>query len=293
MTGALLAGALLGLGVAMMVAAFVPSAPDLNAALARLTAPPVITVEAESESGLTAAWGHATAWIAERMGLDRYRSDLALVGATPAGLASQKLSLAILGLAFPMVLNQAVLLIGVSVPFVVPAIASIGFAVGLSFMPELDLRIQATRTRVQMRRTVCTYLELVALERAADAGPVEALERAAEIGQGRGFELLRDALLRARIDGRQPWYELADLATELDVAELQDVADIMRLSGESGTSVLPTLRSRAASLRITLLQSEVTAANAASERMSMPVALMALAFMVLVGFPSLSRILFG
>ncbi len=72
-----------------------------------------------------------------------------------------------------------------------------------------------------------------------------------------------------------------------------DVADIMRLSGEDGAAVLPTLRARAASLRTSLLQADVAAANEASERMSIPVALLGVAFMALLGFPALWRILFG
>ncbi|MFZ5872260.1 MAG: type II secretion system F family protein, partial [Actinomycetota bacterium] len=147
--------------------------------------------------------------------------------------------------------------------------------------------------RAQMRRAVSVYLELVALERAADAGTVEALDRAAAIGDGRAFILIRDALLRARLSGAPPWQGLAHLADQLRVPELGDVADIMRLSGEDGAAVYATLRARAASLRTTLLTASVTDANAASEHMIMPVACLGLAFMALLGYPAFARILFG
>jgi hypothetical protein len=185
------------------------------------------------------------------------------------------------------------LLAGLALPFGVPVAAGLALGAGMSLLPEVELRRRAALARDQMRRTVCVYLELVALERAADAGAVEALERAAAIGAGPGFVHIREALLRARLEGRTPWQQLSSLADELAVPELGDVADIMRLSGEDGAAVLPTLRARAASLRTSLLQAEVAAANEASERMSVPVALLGVAFMALLGFPALWRILLG
>ncbi len=97
----------------------------------------------------------------------------------------------------------------------------------------------------------------------------------------------------ARASRAAPRGSSSELSLDLGVPELGDVADIMRLSGEDGAAVLPTLRARAASLRTWLLQSEVTTANEASERMSIPVALLGVAFMALLGFPAFWRILFG
>ena len=194
----------------------------------------------------------------------------------------------------PGVLTSILSIAGLALPVVIPVLAGRRRSrSGCRSCPRSSCAARAAVARVQMRRTVCVYLELVALERAADAGAVEALERAAAIGDGPGFGHIRDALLRARLEGRTPWQQLSELALELDVPELGDVADIMRLSGEDGAAVLPTLRARAASLRTWLLQSEVTAANEASERMSIPVALLGVAFMALLGFPAFWRILFG
>jgi len=293
MIGTLLAGALVGFGVTLVVAGWRAPAPDLASSIARLNgrsriASPVGGVDADDSIRLRAA-----AWLVQVLRLDRHRSDLALTGTTPTRLATEKVGYAILGLAFPVLLGSILMVAGLSLPFAVPVAGSLLLAAALSVMPEIELRRRATQARAQMRRTVCTYLELVALERAADAGAVEALERAAAIGDGPGFVHIREALLRARLEGRTPWAQLDHLAEELGVDELSDVADIMRLSGEDGAAVLPTLRARSASLRTWLLQSDVTAANEASERMSVPVALLGVAFMALLGFPAFSRILFG
>jgi hypothetical protein len=289
----LLAGALVGLGVTLVIAGLREPAPDLAAGVARLTGTAVVP-EAVRGAGPIERWlGGSAARLAEALRLERHRADLAITGTTTTRMALEKMGYAFVGLAFPVLLTAILSIAGLALPLAVPAAAGVGLAIGMSFLPEVELRRRAAVARVQMRRTVCVYLELVALERAADAGAVEALERAAAIGDGPGFGHIREALLRARLEGRTPWQQLSGLALELGVPELGDVADIMRLSGEDGAAVLPTLRARAASLRAWLLQSEVTAANEASERMSIPVALLGVAFMALLGFPAFWRILFG
>jgi hypothetical protein len=293
MTAMMLAGALVGLGVTLLVAGLRAPVPDLAAAVARLSGTAPAPQLATGDGALDRALGRAAALVAETLRLDRHRADLAITGTTPTRMALEKMGYAFVGLAFPVLLTSILSIAGLALPVVVPVAAAVGLAVGMSFLPEVELRRRAAVARIQMRRTVCVYLELVALERAADAGAVEALERAAAIGDGPGFGHIRDALLRARLEGRTPWQQLSELAIELGVPELGDVADIMRLSGEDGAAVLPTLRARAASLRTWLLQSEVTAANEASERMSIPVALLGVAFMALLGFPAFWRILFG
>jgi hypothetical protein len=292
-TAMLLAGALLGLGVTLVVAGLHAPVPDLAAGIARLTGPAPAQAAATGEGPLERAAGRAAARLAETLRLDRHRADLAITGTTPTRMAMEKLGYAFVGLAFPVLLMAILAIAGMALPVVIPVAAAVCLAVGMSFLPEVELSRRASVARVQMRRSVCVYLELVALERAADAGAVEALERAAAIGDGPGFAHIRDALLRARLEGRTPWQQLSELSDQLGVAELGDVADIMRLSGEDGAAVLPTLRARAASLRTWLLQSEVTAANEASERMSIPVALLGVAFMALLGFPAFWRIMFG
>jgi hypothetical protein len=288
----LASGALVGVGLTLVVAALRAPVPDLSGAVARLTgawspAPPATGGPLERQ--LRRAAGR----LADALHLDRHAADLAITGSTPIRLALEKIGYAALGLAFPTMLAAILAISGLAVPLVLPAGAGLVLGAGLSFLPEVELRRRARTAREQMRRTVCAYLELVALERAADAGAVEALERAAAIGDGPGFEHIREALLRARLEGRTPWQQLSALSEQLRVPELGDVADIMRLSGEDGAAVLPTLRARAASLRTSLLQADVTAANEASERMSIPVALLGVAFMALLGFPAFWRILFG
>jgi hypothetical protein len=86
---------------------------------------------------------------------------------------------------------------------------------------------------------------------------------------------------------------LTQLAEELGLPELGDLADIMRLSGEEGATVYHTLRARSAGLRTALLTAEHAKANAAGERMSLPVSALVLIFLVLLATPALIRVVFG
>ena len=296
MTGwpVLLAGALVGAGLTVLVAGLVPAHPDLRAALDRLdprTAPP------PAGPRPTGVLGPARARILPRLvesfGLRRFSADLRMVDQTPEALAAHKVGYALLGLAFPTVMALLLAALGVRAPVAVPAGLAVVTAGVLFVVPDVDLRRGATRARADMRGATCVYLELVALERAADSGATEALERAATVGQSREFARIRKALVTAEVTGKPAWAGLHDLAATTGVPELGDLADIMRLSGQDGAAVYGTLRARAASLRTQLLTAKAAQANAASEHMTIPVALLGVAFMALIGYPAFTRILTG
>ena len=73
--------------------------------------------------------------------------------------------------------------------------------------------------------------------------------------------------------------------------ELDDFADIMRLSGEEGASVYANLRARSAAMRTAMLNDELAQANAVGERMTIPGSLLGVIFMALLVAPSLLRML--
>jgi Flp pilus assembly protein TadB len=164
-------------------------------------------------------------------------------------------------------------------------------AVGLFLIPDLEVRRKAASARQEFARATSAYLDLTALERAAGAGATQALEQAATVGDSWVFIRLREQLIRARLSGTPPWDGLHQLAVELGLPELSDLADIMRLSGEQGAAVAETLRARSRSLRAALLTAEQTRANEQSERMVMPVAFLGLIFLIILGAPAIVRIL--
>lgn len=305
MTGAQLAligsGAVLGLGVFLLLRALlVIEQPQLADALARLDgrAPllrpgPVRSVAAE-EDGWPRAAGRPGVWLVGRLvaaGVRIPGQELTLIGWTPEGFLLRKVGLAAVGLVFVPGLAAMLTVIGTPLPVLVPAAGSLVLAAGLFFAPDLIARDQAAEARGQMRRALCSYLDLVSLRRDASEGPTIALERAAALGDGWVFRRLRGALITARMAGEQPWDGLRRLAEDTGVSELGDVADIAAIAAVEGASIAPTLRARAESLRMELLTEEEAAANTSSEKLTAPVALLSIAFLLLFIYPALSTLM--
>jgi Type II secretion system (T2SS), protein F len=301
---ALAGGAVAGVGVTVVLRELLPSHPDLGSALGRLAPDPLASTgrvgradgPAEREGRAAAALEGAQRWLAaqaETLGLPVPRRELALTGQPVGRFVATKLAAGLLGLAFPPTLAAVMGVIGLRLPAALPAAASVAAAAVLFALPDVDARRRAAEARREFRRALCSYLDLVALERLADAGAVEALERAARAGSGWVFDRIRDALLRAQLAGITPWAALGRLAEEVGVPELGDAADIVALSGEDGAAVHQTLRARAAALRGAILADAQAEANAASEKLIAPVACLGLVFIALLAYPAFARILYG
>ena len=117
------------------------------------------------------------------------------------------------------------------------------------------------------------------------------MEAAAGIGDTWVFTRIGEELARSRRSGVPPWDALRTLADDLALPELDDFADIMRLSGEEGAAVYdhpPGPRRRPAHGDA---HDELADANAIGERMSIPGSLLGIVFMALLIAPALLRML--
>jgi Flp pilus assembly protein TadB len=300
LTATVLAGAVAGLGVALVVRELLPAQPQLAAALDRLAPPrPNAAPTAQEPPGDAARTGR----LETRVGLlaQRYLTGLPLLSVPTRELAllripvvrhlGQKVLLGLLGLLFPVLFTAVARSVGLALPLAFPAVSALVLAAGMFLLPEMEVRRKAAAAREEFARATSAYLDLTALERAAGAGATQALEQAATVGDSWVFVRLREQLTRARLSGTAPWDGLHELASELALPELSDLADIMRLSGEEGAAVADTLRARSRGLRTALLTKEQTRANEDSERMVVPVAVLGLIFLVLLGAPAIVRIL--
>ena len=219
-------------------------------------------------------------------------ADLALLRRGPGRVpAAQGHHSALVAFLAPAAALSALALVGLRLPVVVPLGVALGAGLVGFLAPDLAVRSRARTAREEFRRAAGAYLDLVALERAADGGPAEALHRAAEVAHGWAFVRIRDALDHARLAGRPPWEALADLAAEVGVPDLADLADIVALAGDDGAAVYDTLLAKAAALRNRTRADAQAAANAASERMTLPAVLLGVAFLILVAYPALARVL--
>ncbi|MGC0417436.1 hypothetical protein [Embleya sp. AB8] len=281
----IVSGCVLGTGVALLVRELWPAPPDLGNALHRLSGTPRRRTE---EGG--GKYDDQLVTLARRIpGFRVPHRELDLVGESVAHFVRTKALMALLGLMLPAFLSAVLLATGIGVAFYVPLFVCLLVAAGMWFVPDFALRDQAKAARIEFQHAAAAYLDLVALGRAGDAGPAEALERAAAVGDGWAFARIQDALARARVGSADPWDGLRDLAKDLDLPELADVADIIEMAGTEGAAVYGTLRARSQSLRTELLANEHEQANADSERLTVPGTMLVVIMGVLLGFPAISR----
>ncbi|WP_193599408.1 type II secretion system F family protein [Microbacterium sp. YJN-G] len=288
---ALLAGAMVGLGLVLLTARVMPAEPDLADALRRLTP---TRAPREDTSGSAAAGK-------ERIGVWAIRAlppgvwvrtptrELALLRVPLARFYGDKIVFAFLGLLIPPLLAAFLEFLDLGLPVTIPAFASLGLALVMFFLPNYNAIDDAKKARLEFTRALGAYIELVALERNNGSGVRQAMEAAAEIGDSWVFQRLNEELTRSRWSGLPPWEALHTLADELGLPELDDFADIMRLSGEEGASVYANLRARSAAMRTAMLNDELAQAHAVGERMTIPGSLLGVIFMALLVAPSLLR----
>lgn len=289
---ALAAGALVALGVVLLVVRLMPAEPDLAEALGRLTPARGRThtlSPASASTGKERLGVWAMKALPPAMWVRTPTRELALLRIPLARFYGDKLTFAFLGLLIPPLLAWFFGLIGLGFPVAIPALASLGLAVVMLFLPNYNALDDARKARLEFTRALGAYIDLVALERHNGSGVRQAMEAAAEVGDSWVFTRLSEELTRSRWSGLPPWDALHTLAEELGLPELDDFADITRLSGEEGASVYANLRARSAAMRTAMLNDEIAEANAVGERMTIPGSLLGVIFMALLVAPSLLR----
>lgn len=293
---ALAGGGLVGLGLAIALWRLAPAHPDLDDVLTR-TAPQRVTYRREGP----AEAGTEVLTAQERLGLWSMRhlparllsgvprQELALLQIPVQQHYGRKAAQALGGLLAPPVLTLLAAALGTSVPVAFPVLGSIVLAFLLFKTPDAEVMARAKRARIEFTRALGAYVDLVALERNAGSGPRQAMEVAAGIGDSWVFLRLREELARSRWNQEAPWDALQALSVELGLPELEDFADIMRLSSE-GAQVYSNLRARSASMRAAMLNDELAKANETSERLGIPRTLLGITTLALFAAPALLSI---
>jgi Flp pilus assembly protein TadB len=276
-TVVLLLGAGVGLGLVAVIRGLWPPQPSLKRALAELDRP-------RSPDG-----GHDRPPLLRRTADAVVRgpqADLAILGRSPEQQALRKLVAATVMGVLPALAVAAAGIGGVSVG---PGAAAVPTAVlaGVGFVvPDLELRSLARDRRQTFVHALSGYLDVTAVLLAGGAGTETALYAAANLSDEWPQRMLRTALDGARLSGQTPWRAFGTLGDRLGVTELSQLATSLELAGEQGARVRTTLTERARALRASQLAEVEARARAATEQMSVPVALLAVGFMLFVGFPA-------
>ena len=300
MITALLLGAGAGAGLFLIARGIAPPRPSLAEALARLrwVPEPEPVVAMEDRGGLVARLGLPLAHLLARdksaaLLWPRVRRDLAVVGRSPERHLAEKVALALFGLLLAPAFAALLALAGAALPLAVPLWASVLLGLGGFLLPDLGVHAEAEARRGDFRHALGSFLDLVVIALAGGGGVETALADAASVGEGWAFSELRRSLEEARITRESPWLSLDRLGSHLGIAELGELAASVGLAGSEGAKVRASLSAKAASLRTHQLSEAEAAAQASTERMSLPVVLLFAGFLFFIGFPAIERVLQG
>ncbi|MFG1705406.1 hypothetical protein ACFLIM_19630 [Nonomuraea sp. M3C6] len=274
---AMASGALITLGLLIVTHELMPGPPRLDAALARLDGRPA-PVRGD--------------WIRLRLArLPIPRDDLALLGISVERFTLQRIGFLLIGLLFPVPLSLLCTFAGFPLPWAIPTGAAVILAVLFALIPDISARRQAHERRREFRAALATYLDMVALERAAGAGPPQALQAPVDICTGWVFSQIAQVLQHAKRAGEQPWRGLGTLGERVGIPQLTELADIAEDAGSEGTRVLSTLLAKAQSMRTAALADARAQANSRTSEMPIAIGLSIFGFLGLVCFPAIYRIM--
>jgi tight adherence protein C len=316
MTGIVLAGAVVGIGLYLLV--FALQRPQTRgvgapAALARLDLErqriQQATVRArglgrqpgESTSGSRAG---PVAWLEPAAGAIRrqldaagirlpagVRSDLSLCDRSADTYLAVSLLGAGIGVVVPVLLSGFLTALVPSLPVATPLFAILIGVVAGGLLPTARLAARANIRRRDFRHVVGSFLDLVALNLSGGRGIPEALNAASSISDGWAMVRIRDCLEIARLQGVTPWHALGELGEQAGVVELRDLAAALDLVADDGAKVRESLAARAASLRRRELADAEGRAQARSQSMLVAQLLLAVGFLIFLIYPAIIRVL--
>ncbi|MEU1605537.1 type II secretion system F family protein [Micromonospora matsumotoense] len=279
-------GLLAGLGLLLAVSGLVPARPGLGQALDALRRAPAAPEQP------TATRVRLMAAPLRALGLPRrrMRADLAVLE-RPVALHLADQTLAVLaGLILPPAAMAALAAGGVTFATGMPVWTSVAGAAGGWWLAESTVRAEAGRRRDELRYALSAVLDLVVISLAGGAGLEQALDDACTDSHGWAAQRLRRAVDTARLLRMPPWQALDQLGEDTGVVELQELAATMSLAGTEGARIRNSLTIRAATLRAHQAAALEARANAATERMSMPVMLLAAAYLLFLLYPAVSTV---
>ncbi len=286
----LLAGAGVGAGLWMLLLVAVPERTDLVTALQRprriVSLQPLLIEETGPGKGLAGLQERVERRLA-RLQLNTPDRDLAVAGISRGRFLLIRVAAVLGALLCGQVYSLVLLAFGLGIPIAIPQLVFVIVAVVAWFSVGLWVRELAANRRREMRYALVSYLTLVALHRAAGLAMGAALRTAAASSSSRTFRRIRDRIDRSARAGESAWVGLADLASELGIDELSDIAAIADTAGTQGAGVYMTLMARASSLRRELQKAEETLAAQSSTKLAIPRVLLAFATFAFLLFPAL------
>lgn len=299
-------GAVIGLGLFVIVRAISrPRTRGLNTISASLSGRGVPVSMASQDpdprrskplTGVQGILGRAGVRLLEAVGftdVGRLNDKLRVLDRTVEQHAYEKLLAGSFGFVLPIFGGFLLAVGGVGVSAVVVLLASLAFGGAGFFYPDLPLTERVEERRRQFRHALSSYLDLVTILMAGGAGTESALEGAAEDGEGWPFVEIRGALRRASLTRSSPWEAFEELGIELGVAELQELAASVALAGAQGAKIKRSLVAKADAMRAAQSAEIETVSEKQTEKMLVPLVVMAFGVSMFVGYGAIESITSG
>jgi tight adherence protein C len=286
-------GGMMAAGVWLVARALAPAPRPLRSLADELVEPRVKrAVRVVPGSSVRRGW-HSLATRLSAGTSGRLAADLAVLERTPTRHVLDKLGYAVLFLAIAMVPVVLFPILDVGVPVLTTLVGALLFAAAGWIYPDVEVRSRAIAVRRAWSQALTVYVDIVGISLAGGAGVEDALMVAARAGTGPQFERLHIALRAAQTRRRKLWEALDELGTQADILPLRELASAVDLAAESGSRIRETLLAKANAMRVRQLTEAEADAQKASETMGIAPALMAIAAVVLIGYPALARFLAG
>ncbi|HZQ78537.1 MAG TPA: type II secretion system F family protein [Acidimicrobiia bacterium] len=287
MTTILLAGALVGVGV-LLAARGLRSVPVPAAALS--DSPAALGSGVSGQVGAAVLRGAAALhWTAGR----RHAADLAVTGRRLEDHAARSVLAGVWFAVLAVAVTTGIGLGGLAVPLPITAGAALTAGLAGPLVSRAVLSGEAAERRQEFLVDLAVYADLVVLLLAAGSGIEGALVNAADAGDDWTWRALHDALRDARLTRQTPAEALNGLGRRLGVVELEELGAAVSLASSSGSRLRESLAARADTLRARELARVQAQAASATERMTFPVVALAVGFLVVLGFPAITRVLSG
>jgi tight adherence protein C len=196
---------------------------------------------------------------------------------------------AIVGLVGPSLALVLLSLAGVvSLGVVIPAGLSLLGMAAAPLIVHSGAVAEADEVRIDLRHQLSAYLDMMTMLLAGNTGHEGALEQAAAAGDGLLFRELRRRMREVSTTGNSLVTALSLVATDFDLAELEQVASAAALSAAEGAPVARTLAAKCSTLRSTLAADDEAKARVRNDKVTPPLVGMALLFMALIIYPALN-----
>ncbi|WP_084317135.1 type II secretion system F family protein [Actinospica robiniae] len=289
-------GALVGLGVFLLIRALIPSRPSAAVTVAQIDAlrelGPHSAERRERAESVRELIGRKAAEFYASQGwqMRSLRADLAILDRGWEAFLTTKLGLAAVGFFLPPLFFVALWLVGFHLSALVPVWLALCCAALFFVLPDLEVRRDAKERRADFRRVVTAFLDLVSMNLSGGRGLPEAIMSAAEISNSWAVRRIRDALTAARLSGQTQWAALSALGDTLGVEELVDLGHAIALTADDGAKIRQSLASRAETMRRRELAEIEGKAGQQSQSMLVAQLLLCTGFLIYLIFPAIMQI---